>query len=290
MLRVGRILYVSYAPCIAADELECRHALTLLVAFEADVVVVHGLAPRAGECLGIGCEQSGLAAFLLYHHMIQAVGFDQVDVGVDGSVAPVEQQPGFGEPGERLVGIRIIHAVVFLFGSVPHRVVYEVSALAAVGPHVCRIPECLWRPHTVDGGPVAVYVGRLGVAEYGSSLAEVECHRLPVYQVVARVQVYSVVVPLAALSHAHVRGHHQIARPVILAADIGIARAAFDACMFRGREDGVAVYQVVKVQTVAAQRICRPFSAIAHMAVQIAVVSFLQVLCRGVHRCRHGRD
>ena len=225
-----------------------------------------------------------------------AVGLHPVDVGVDGGVAPVKEQSRLSQLRKRLVGIRVVHPVILLFGTVPHRVVHEVAAPPAVGPHVVVIPYGLRSPYTVNGRPVLIGALRLRVAEDAGSLSEVEGHALPVQQVIAAQQVYAVVVPLGLLlqpfegPHVHIGTEHQIARAVVLAEDVGIACGTLDAGMLAVAEYGVAVQQVVVVHAVAAQGIGRPGpSPVVHVTVQIAVVTLLEVsfpLLRR-HRRRH---
>ena len=212
------------------------------------------------------------------------VALQPVDVGIDGSIAPVKEQFGLCQLRKRLVGIRVVHTVVFFFRAVPHRIVYEVATLLAVGPLVVAVPHNLWCPHTIDGRPVLVDTFCRRVAEDGRTLTIVEGLRRPVYQVVAHQQVDAIVVPLCLLlqvlesANVHVRAHHQIAASVVFPTDEGIARSALDTGMFVVAEDGVAVQQVVVVETVAAQCVgCPCPSAVVHVAVQVTIVTLLQV-------------
>ena len=282
--RLRRILYVAYHPVVVAGQLEGRDALALLVALKTDVVVLDGFSPRTCQLLGGGGEESGLAALFLDHHVPLLVCLHPVDVGIDGGVAPVKEQTGLGEPGESLVGITIVHAVILFLGAVPHRVVDEVAAALAVGPLVVGIPHHLRSPHAVDGGPVLVDALRLRVGEDADALPVVEGLGAPVNQVVTHQQVNAVVVPLGLLlqvleaPHIHVGTHHQVARAVVLATDEGIAGGSLNAGHLVVAEDAVAIQQVVVVQSVAAQCIgCPGASLIVHVAIQVAVVATLQV-------------
>ena len=275
-------------PGAVAGQLEGGYALALLVAFKVHIVVFHGLAPRTLQRGGCGGEEAGLAALFLYHHVPALVGLHPVDVGVDGGIAPVEEQTWLGEMGEGLVGVTVVHAVVGFLRAVPHREVHEVAAAAAVGPFIVGVPLHLGRPHTVHRAPVAVHALCIGIAEQLCALPEVECCRLPVQQVVARQQVDAVVVPGLFLAqaflgtHVHVGAHHEVAAQVVLAAQVGIARGALDAGHTGVAEHGVAVQQVVVVQTVAAQRIGGPgASAVVHVAVEITVVAGLWIALVG---------
>ena len=143
------ILDIAYHPIVMTSQLEGRHALAFLLALKADVVVFYGFAPRSCQVLGSSGKQSRLSTLLFYHHMPLLVAVEPVDVGIDGGIAPVEEQLGLRQLGERLVSIRIVHAVVFLFVAVPHRVVDEVTALAPVGPCIFIIPLYLRSPHAI---------------------------------------------------------------------------------------------------------------------------------------------
>ena len=264
VLGIGGVFYVADVPGAVAGQLEGGYALALLVAFKVHIVVFHGLAPRTLQRGGCGGEETGLAAFFLDHHVPALVRLHPVDVGVDGGIAPVEEQTGLGEMGEGLVGVAVVHAVVGFLSAVPHREVHEIAAAAAVGPFVVGVPLHLRCPHTVHRAPVAVHALRIGVAEKLRALPEVEGLRLPVQQVVARQQVDAVVVPLGLFlqvlkaPHIHVRADHQIARAVMLPADISITRSTFYSGYLMVAEDGVAIQQIVKVEAVATQRVCCP--------------------------------
>ena len=247
VLGIGGVFYVADVPGAVAGQLEGGYTLALLVAFKVHIVVFHGLAPRTLQRGGRGGEETGLAALFLYHHVPALVGLHPVDVGVDGGIAPVEEQTGLGEMGEGLVGVAVVHAVVGFLSAVPHREVHEIAAAAAVGPFVVGVPLHLRCPHTVHRAPVAVHALRIGVAEKLRALPEVEGLRLPVQQVVARQQVDAVVVPGLFLAqaflgtHVHVGAHHEVAAQVVLAAQVGVARGAFDAGHTGVAEHGVAV-------------------------------------------------
>ena len=185
VLRTRRILYVANHPRRVACQLEGTHALALLVALEVHVVVLHRQAPRPCQLLGGGGIQPRLATLFLDHQVPLLVGLHPVDVGIDGGVAPVYEQSRLRHPGEALVGIAVVDAVVWLLVAVPHGIVDEVAALLPVGPLVGGIPHDLRSPHAVDGRPVLVDAWRLRVAEDGASLSEVEAGGLPVYEVVA---------------------------------------------------------------------------------------------------------
>ena len=176
----GGVLHVGHAPGAVAHELEGRGTFTLLFALETDIVVLHGFAPWAGDALGGGSVDTRLSALLLDEHVVETVGRDVVDVGIDGGITPVEEQARLGEAGERAVGIAVVHAVVLLLRLVPEGVIDEVAAALAVGPEVVGIPDELRCPHTADGAPVLIDIGTLGVAEDAWALAEVEGDALPV--------------------------------------------------------------------------------------------------------------
>ena len=245
------------------------------------MILLRRLFPRTFQGRSRGGIDAGPPPFLLDEHVVESVGIVVVDVGINGGIPPVEKQTGLGEPGERPVGIRIIHPVVALFRAVEHGVVDEVAAFPTVWPCVGIIPEYLRGPHAADGGIVVVGIGRLGVAEDGRPFAEIERHRLPVEQILAPQQVDAIVVPFARLGHEHVRGHHEIAFGIVRTADIGIACATLNAGMPGVVEDGAALPKVLEVQAVTADGESRPLSGTAHVAVEVAVGTFLGIPGRG---------
>ena len=227
-------------------------------------------------------EDATLSALFLDEHVVFTVA-EQIDIGIDGGITPVEKQLRLRQTGERLVGIAVVHAVVAFLGTVQHGIVDEVAALVAIVPHVVGIPENLRCPYAVDGRPILVDALGLRVAEDAGALAVVEGHRGPVDQVVAFQQVDAVVVPLVRLCHAHVGGHHHIALAVPSTANVGIALSALNAGMFLGVHDGIALQQVFIVVAVAAQGIGGVLTAVAHVAIQVAVGALLKVLGLGRH-------
>ena len=102
-------------------------------------------------------------------------------------------------------------------------------------------------------------------------------------EIVGGQEVDAVVVPRLFLAETfghrvvHVGGNHQVAATVVLTADVGIARTAFNTGMLHGTEHAVAVQQVMIMQTVATEGIGRPLALIAHVTEQIAVIAHLQV-------------
>ena len=277
VLGIVRILDVGHAPRLVADELEGAGALAVLATLEAHVVVLHGLAPARGELLRCGRVDAGLAALLLDEHVVEAV-VEQIDVGINGGVAPVEEQARLRESGERLVGIRVVHAVVLLFGAVQHGVVDHVATLLAVLPYVVRIPEYLRCPHAVDGRPVFIDAFSLGVREYLAAFAVVEGHARPMDEVVRLQQVDAVVVPFVRLAYTHIGRHHHVAFAVPGAGDVGVALSALDACVLLGVHDGLAAQDVLIVHAVAAHGVGRIFTTVAHVAIEVAVCSLHSVL------------
>ena len=82
------------------------------------------------------------------------------------------------------------------------------------------------------------------------------------------------------LDHTHVGSNHEITFAVVGSGDVSVACAALNACVLLGIEDSIAAEDVGVVITVAAHGISSVLSAIAHVTIEIAVVTFLQVLCR----------
>lgn len=261
MLRMVAILDISHAPGAVAYKLESRAAFTLLVAFEANVVVVVGLAPAIGEMFARSRVDTWLATFLLDEHVVETVGRKVVDIRIDGSISPVEEQLGCGYFRKRTVGMAVIHTVVLLFGAVEHGVIDKVSTFFAVAPCIVGIPEDLRSPHAVDRGPVLIrLLRRSAITEDGGSFSEVEGRALPVDKVFAFEQINAIVVPFVTSAHTHISGHHEVALLVGSACDISVACAAFYLCELIGIEDSVATEDVLIVVTVPAHGISRPFS------------------------------
>ena len=111
-------------------------------------------------------------------------------------------------------------------------------------------------------------------------------------EVVARQEVDAIVVPRSYFiqslsgSDVHIGTDHQIARAVVLATDISIARGALDTGMLRVAEDRVAVMEIMIVEPVATQGVSGPGAPpVVHMTIQITVVAHLQITllgyCRG---------
>jgi len=279
--RTRRVLDVGHTPCAVTHQLEGRCTLALLISFEIDIIISYRLRPWTGQFLAGRGEDTRCASLFLYHHMKEPVRGQIVDVGINGGIAPIEEQLGLGQTSERLVGIGIVHAVVLLFGAVPHGVVNHIAALLAIRPLVVAVPNDLGSPHTVDGTPILIYIGRLWVAEDGSPLTVVEGNRLPMDEVIRGEEVNTVVVPLGSLlqflvtAYTHVGGHHQVALSIVAAGDVGIALSAFDAGMFLAIHDGIAIDKVVEMKAITTESVCRPLTASAHVAIEVAIIARL---------------
>ena len=104
-------------------------------------------------------------------------------------------------------------------------------------------------------------------------------------QIVALEQVDAVIVPFAllaqSLGHAvvHIRRHHHKALTIPTAGDIGIALTTLDTGMFLDIHHRTATQDILIMVTVTAQCKGRPLPTIAHVAIQIAIVAFLNILC-----------
>ena len=175
---------VSYAPSAVTHKLESRCALALLVSFKLDIIIRYGFGPRIGQLLAGSGEDARCAALFLDHHVEKAIRGKVIDVGIDGGITPVEKQLRLGKSGECLVGIRVVHAVVFLFPTVPHGVINHVASLLAIGPAIIAVPNDLRSPYAVDSAPVLIDIGRLWVTEDGSALEVVESDGLPKNQII----------------------------------------------------------------------------------------------------------
>ena len=100
-------------------------------------------------------------------------------------------------------------------------------------------------------------------------------------EVIALQEVDAIVVPLLALGHTHIGGDHQIALARIgLATHVGITLSTLDTCQLGGIHDGLAFVEVVVVKTIATERVCCKFTLVAHVAIEITIGTFLQVLSR----------
>ena len=276
MLRMVAVLDVSHTPGIVAYQLEGAAALSHLVALEAHIVVIHRSTPTMSQVLARGSEDASLATLLLDEHVVQAIALQIVDVGVDGGIAPIEKQARGRNLGETLVGMTIIHAVVFLLRTVEHGVINHISALLAILPHEVWVPKYLRGPYTIDGLPVLVRRLRLAcITEVGHTIAEVEGDALPMNQVIASKQVDAIVVPLVALGNTHVGGHHQVALPIMGTGDIGITSSTLDTSMLLGVEDRLALIDVLIIVSITRNGESCIFPLVTHVAIEITIISFL---------------
>ena len=82
------------------------------------------------------------------------------------------------------------------------------------------------------------------------------------------------------LGHTHVGSDHEIAFAVVGSSDIGVACTSLYAGVLLGIKDSIAAEDVGVVVSVAAHSISSVLSPVAHVTIEIAVVAFLQVLCR----------
>ena len=103
--RTGRILYVSNSPGAVAHELESRHAFAFLISFEIDEILSVRLMPRTSKRMACRGEESRLTAFFLYHHVVKSVGWHEIDVCINGGVAPIEEQTRLSQRGKGLVSV-----------------------------------------------------------------------------------------------------------------------------------------------------------------------------------------
>ena len=286
VLRAVAILDVSHTPTFLAHNLKGTASLALLLSLKTHKVLLVWLRPRSRQLVSHRLEYARMTSLLLNEHVILSVTLQVVNVGIDGGIAPIEEDTRLGQLRERLVRITIHHAVILVpLVAAPDGIVNHVAALLTVGPHMVRVPENLRSPHTVNLRPVSHHVGTFWVAENLVSLAEVKRLRSPVDEVITRQEVDAIVEPRAALAVTHVRGHHQIALlPVRPAAHVCIPLSSFDEGMLFGVHDGLATIQVMIMQTVAAQGVCRKLALVAHVAVEIAIRTPLHVLRREVQR------
>ena len=121
----------------------------------------------------------------------------------------------------------------------------DIKTMSALGVYAASAITAI----TVqNSAPVLVW--RLGcgsIAEVLHTLAVIEGNAGPVFQVLALQEVDAIVIPLAALAHAHIGGNHDVALAIVHAGDVGIAGTAFDAGVFFWVEDWVAIVDVLIV-------------------------------------------
>ena len=92
------------------------------------------------------------------------------------------------------------------------------------------------------------------------------------------------------LTHAHVRVHHHVTLSVVGTSDISISLSALDTSMNLGVHDRISLVDVLVVVTVATQRVGSPFTLVAHVAIQVTIISLHHVLCRGSQGRHHANS
>ena len=202
--------------------------------------------------------------------MILLVSVEPVDVSINRSITPIDENTWLRKAGKGSVGMRIVHAVITFLRTIEQRIVNHVAALRAISPTIVTVPDNLWCPYAAYGAEILI--GRIrrvvAIAEDRKTLAEVERRRLPMNKVVTGEQVDAEVLPLAAFVHpfghriVHVSGHHQVARSVYLATDICITCASLNLGHLESRENGVTAKQVVVMQSVARKSVGGPLSVV----------------------------
>jgi hypothetical protein len=104
-------------------------------------------------------------------------------------------------------------------------------------------------------------------------------------EVITLEKVDAIVVPLLALCHTHVCGHHQVSFPTIrFATHIGISLSSFDTSQGMGVHDGFSLVEVMVVKPVTTECISCELTIVAHMTIEIAVSATLEVLSREIER------
>ena len=96
-------------------------------------------------------------------------------------------------------------------------------------------------------------------------------------EIVGCQEINAVVVPFVRLGDAHIGGNHEESAVVVATGDKGIAGTSLDGGDVVGVEHGHPIEDVLIVQTVPAHGIGRPFTSVAHVAVE-PMVTNLQVL------------
>lgn len=114
-------------------------------------------------------------------------------------------------------------------------------------------------PYTVDGAPILIRRCSCGsIAEVLHALAKIEGNAGPVRQILTLQEIDTMVIPLVALSNAHIGGNHDVTLAIVHAGDVGITGSAFNAGMLFWIEDRVAAIDVLIVVTITGNSVGSP--------------------------------
>ena len=284
MLRVVAILDISYSPGIITHQLEGRAALTFFATLETYIIVFYRFAPTMIQILACSGINTRLSSLFLDKHVVETIALEIVDISIDGSISPVEEQLWSGNLGESLISIAVVHAVVLFLCTVEHRIVNHVSTLLTIFPAIIRIPKDLRCPDTVDSTPVLIRRLSSGsIAEVPHTLAIIEGNAGPMNQVLTLQEVDAIVVPFVALTNTHISSNHNIAFAVMGTGDVSIAGTAFDTGMLLWVEDRFTLVDILIVVAITRNSIGCPFTLITHVTVEIAIISLYKILCGHWH-------
>ena len=105
-----------------------------------------------------------------------------------------------------------------------------------------------------------------------------------VVETIALQEIDTIVVPFVTLAHAHIGGNHDVSFTIMHTGDVGITDSAFNAGMLFWIEDSVAAIDVLIVVTITGNSVGCPLPLIAHMTIEITIISLYKILCSHWHR------
>ena len=86
-------------------------------------------------------------------------------------------------------------------------------------------------------------------------------------------EINTIVIPLMAFCHTHIRGHHYISLSIMGTGDIGVAGSSFDTRMLSRIEDRLTIINVLIVVAITRYCIRGPFSLITHVTIEIPIIA-----------------
>ena len=85
------VLDVSHTPGIITDKLEGRTSFCQFISLETYKVIIDRSAPTMIEIFACSGEDTSLSTLFLDEHVVKAIALQEIDIGIDGSIAPVEE-------------------------------------------------------------------------------------------------------------------------------------------------------------------------------------------------------
>lgn len=85
------ILDVSHTPSIITNKLEGRTSLCQFTSLETYEVIIDRSAPTMIEIFAGSSEDTSLSTLFLNEHVIETIALQKIDIGIDGSIPPVEE-------------------------------------------------------------------------------------------------------------------------------------------------------------------------------------------------------